>query len=223
MVIELSPRTRRGLIEALRRRQRGFDRCPPFPGELAGASLKHCATNVMVIQEQGGFPRRTRRGLIEAEQIPTQNQRIQAFPGELAGASLKQLSQQDLALRQSVAFPGELAGASLKLALNGEGQSRVMDAFPGELAGASLKHDDDDHPVPDPLAFPGELAGASLKHRAPARARAPGIPFPGELAGASLKPCLDWCMGGGLDIFPRRTRRGLIEAATRSCASPRRS
>ena len=41
-------------------------RLPTFPGELAGASLKHGDLGDVGEDGLDGFPRRTRRGLIEA-------------------------------------------------------------------------------------------------------------------------------------------------------------
>ena len=60
--------------------------------------------------------------------------------------------------------------------------------------------------------FPGGHAGASLKQRHPRRVDVEPADFPGGHAGASLKlpvePPVD-----PVDVgFPRRTRRGLIEA-----------
>ena len=62
-------------------------------------------------------------------------------------------------------------------------------------------------------AFPGELAGASLKPRGVEAPGGAGVrPFPGELAGASLKPRRRPTEYVQSRAFPRRTRRGLIEA-----------
>ena len=88
--------------------------------------------------------------------------------------------------------------------------------FPGGHAGASLKR-----PVFSAIGptlrpnFPGGHAGASLK-RGDGRPRADGgRDFPGGHAGASLKPVQR--DDGDRDVagFPRRTRRGLIEAVRR--------
>ena len=59
------------------------------------------------------FPRRIRRGLIEALSVTSGASASRYFPGEFAGASLKR----DHAPRGAQAaphFPGEFAGASLK-------------------------------------------------------------------------------------------------------------
>ena len=82
-------RTRRGLIEAAWLSSGNVLPFPPFPGELAGASLK--------------------RGPLEHLAAL-----VEPFPGELAGASLKHegLDRRTLGTRHP--FPGELAGASLK-------------------------------------------------------------------------------------------------------------
>ena len=60
-----------------------------FPGEIAGASLKHAVR---------GAGRRRRDG----------------FPGEIAGASLKRADRRVGDARRPRRFPGEIAGASLK-------------------------------------------------------------------------------------------------------------
>ena len=61
--------------------------------------------------------------------------------------------------------------------------------------------------------FPGGIAGASLKHDGPQerRARLHHV-FPGGIAGASLKPGGGWAKRKREFGFPRRNRRGLIEA-----------
>ena len=137
--------------------------CPDFPGEIAGASLKPALVRDPVFVA-GLFPRRNRRGLIEASggRAPIEDPTAD-FPGEIAGASLK---------------PGEV----------GRGGQTEAD-FPGEIAGASLK----------PLQLRGPRAGCVLD-------------FPGEIAGASLKPASCSTSTRRPARFPRRNRRGLIEA-----------
>ena len=105
--------TCRGLIEAGLSAARPARRPAPFPGKLAGASLK------------------LRWWLRLAE--------IEApFPGKLAGASLKLWSQIPWWF-SGPAFPGKLAGASLKRPCGRARGRRARSSFPGKLAGASLK------------------------------------------------------------------------------------
>ena len=60
-----------------------------FPGEIAGASLKHGGQDVPH-GHAGRIPRRNRRGLIEARLAAGRAAGVPAeFPGEIAGASLK--------------------------------------------------------------------------------------------------------------------------------------
>ena len=67
---------------------------------------------------------------------------------------------------------------------------------------------------PAAAVFPGGIAGASLKrsHYSGVAGAIAAVVFPGGIAGASLKrgPMARRGRGGG--GFPRRNRRGLIEA-----------
>ena len=67
--------------------------------------------------EDDGFPRRNRRGLIEAHfLLPRTAIRTDGFPGGIAGASLKRAELGDDRVDGAHGFPGGIAGASLKLA-----------------------------------------------------------------------------------------------------------
>ena len=168
-----------------------------FPGGHAGASLKPGERAVRA-RVGGQFPRRTRRGLIEA------------------------ISNKNLASRNSTDFPGGHAGASLKPG-RGAARRERRTYFPGGHAGASLK----------PLHvtrrwrclqdFPGGHAGASLKPWAStaafaaARARFPRRTRRGLIEARSSGGCASLSLPG----FPRRTRRGLIEAGRGGAGLPR--
>ena len=61
-----------------------------FPGEAAGASLKLRHAGHIAIRAGHRFPRRSRRGLLEARGASAEALRgVTGFPGEAAGASLK--------------------------------------------------------------------------------------------------------------------------------------
>ena len=114
-----------------------MDDAGPFPGKLAGASLKRVDALVVSVHLPI-FPRQTCRGLIEALQRHDAAGGVdKAFPGKLAGASLK-LGSTLTSSPSSIAFPGKLAGASLKHRA-AHGPQLCVDPFPGKLAGASLK------------------------------------------------------------------------------------
>ena len=88
---------------------------PVFPGEIAGASLKPGRPGGFGGRSGSGFPRRNRRGLIEAGGCRTDWTRHQeVFPGEIAGASLKLGGGRGRHGGGTGVFPGEIAGASLK-------------------------------------------------------------------------------------------------------------
>ena len=75
-------------------------------------------------RERHRFPRRNRRGLIEAS-VPLAvciTRQASVFPGEIAGASLKRLLDLVGARPVRRVFPGEIAGASLKPIARGGGQ-----------------------------------------------------------------------------------------------------
>ena len=61
-------------------------------------------------------------------------------------------------------------------------------------------------------ALPGEFAGASLKRIVGVQLVLEVRALPGEFAGASLKPRFAGGGALGLEVSPRRIRRGLIEA-----------
>ena len=110
-----------------------------FPGEIAGASLKHIGLE-LVIRPRAGIPRRNRRGLIEAaRRVVMSRPAERKFPGEIAGASLKRPDGSVHAGVAGVKFPGEIAGASLKPIFARSVVAWVVRKFPGEIAGASLK------------------------------------------------------------------------------------
>ena len=89
-------------------------------------------------QQLRAFPRRIRRGLIEA---PLKNHQVNSgqrhFLGEFAGASLKRRIAESVLIGFRD-FPGEFAGASLKPEEHALPVA-IAQYFPGEFAGASLK------------------------------------------------------------------------------------
>ena len=97
-----------------------------FPGGHAGASLKP------LLRGEGGrtlagFPRRTRRGLIEAGEPPVVPvPPLVDFPGGHAGASLKPRALSLVFQEDSHDFPGGHAGASLKHAGDGLGLEHTV-------------------------------------------------------------------------------------------------
>src|SRR5690606_1003624 len=94
--------------------------------------------------------------------------------------------------------------------------------FRGECAAASLKLDHLIDQARDRLGFRGECAAASLKLRAGPNVLDYTSRFRGECAAASLKQADDRLSSDHLSLFPRRMRRGLIEA-TVALGTPRRS
>ena len=133
-------RNRRGLIEAGCVAIHRAMAIAKFPGEIAGASLKHGP--VHVLDPHGAWQ----------------------FPGEIAGASLKRGSTVT-EIAGARKFPGEIAGASLKRRIRTAPGAPGAE-FPGEIAGASLKRLARERPRGHHDGkFPGEIAGASLKHR----------------------------------------------------------
>ena len=97
------------------RRGAGLVELCVFPGEIAGASLKRRLRPRPERRRPDRFPRRNRRGLIEAGPRRWGAARWRAvFPGEIAGASLKRPVLTPRPERGREVFPGEIAGASLK-------------------------------------------------------------------------------------------------------------
>src|SRR6516165_2917814 len=89
---------------------------PGFRGEFAAASLKLVIFCQLNHWNAGVFPRRIRRGLIEAliTSSPTSCRRI-GFRGEFAAASLKRYrNHPELSRPAAARFRGEFAAASLK-------------------------------------------------------------------------------------------------------------
>ena len=89
MITDFPRQNRRGLIEAPGPSRNTSTARPPFPGRIAGASLK-LLPSIPVEHGADGFPRQNRRGLIEAVRLAGRPQRNDPpFPGRIAGASLK--------------------------------------------------------------------------------------------------------------------------------------
>ena len=138
-----------------------------FPGEIAGASLKQPRARGHVDCDVDGFPRRNRRGLIEAGvcaacsgasgalRFPRRNRRglIEAlrktakngvydvvFPGEIAGASLKRGSGRPRRERGAGRFPRRNRRGLIEATrISSAMRPNSSSVFPGEIAGASLK------------------------------------------------------------------------------------
>ena len=85
-------------------------RVRPFPGRIAGASLKRVDA-VEVVPDRADFPRQNRRGLIEAKaaSIPVRSE-LQSFPGRIAGASLKRLDRRMIRVEEVLLSPAESPG-----------------------------------------------------------------------------------------------------------------
>src|SRR5690606_7922683 len=83
-----------------------------FRGEFAAASLKRTDEPTSA-QGRRGFPRRIRRGLIEASLQTLLTRLLVGFRGEFAAASLKPRRHGPLP-RRHLRFRGEFAAASLK-------------------------------------------------------------------------------------------------------------
>ena len=108
-----------------------------FPGEIAGASLKH----ELLVDLVEGF---------------------HGFPGEIAGASLKQATGHAI-LRGRARFPGEIAGASLKPSFAVRPLSSLK-GIPRRNRRGLIEALKLTISLVDPYTgFPGEIAGASLK------------------------------------------------------------
>ena len=172
------------------------------------------------------FPRRTRRGLIEATQVAPRTVRGYGFPRRTRRGLIEAGPSPRPSARRSADFPGGHAGASLKRPVAGAGARPSGADFPGGHAGASLKH-------PAGEAAPAQPAGGFPRRTRRGLIEAESHPqggavtnqhFPGGHAGASLKPPFGLGPGRDLSPFPRRTRRGLIEASRPSGRSsgPRR-
>ena len=173
----------------------------------------------------GRFPRRTRRGLIEAQNIGTRIRRgWKDFPGGHAGASLKQGRAPEVGGGVGGDFPGGHAGASLK-PIYATHRTLLGQDFPGGHAGASLKRtataEFGGFPTP---GFPrrtrrGLIEATSSSGEGSARSRRfPRRTRRGLIEATVGAPAVD---GSGY-TFPRRTRRGLIEAFPGRRAGPPR-
>ena len=110
-----------------------------------------------------------------------------SFPGRHAGASLKRLLHR-LHPPLGGAFPRQTRRGLIEARGRPPRRGGCGPPFPGRHAGASLK------PLPRPKPPRGQP------------------PFPGRHAGASLKPLLRQEVEHLRGVFPRQTRRGLIEA-----------
>ncbi len=87
-----------------------------------------------------------------------------------------------------------------------------LSCFRGEFAAASLKRTAQVGTAQVGTGFRGEFAAASLKHRVERALQRERVRFRGEFAAASLKPTIAGIITRLSPPFPRRVRRGLIEA-----------
>ena len=221
-------RNRRGLIEARPRRRRGAGSWGGFPRRNRRGLIEAPAAGRASPRPARRFPRRNRRGLIEARTRGWRRFRWWrvVFPGEIAGASLKRhlpLGER----RQLHGFPRRNRRGLIEARAGARVACRPGSGrFPRRNRRGLIEASDQPGGWRSRrIVFPGEIAGASLKRGDRARAGRRDLRvFPGEIAGASLKrePAgqgLQRVLGG----FPRRNRRGLIEAANwvrTSVASP---
>src|SRR5690348_14437799 len=103
-----------------------------FRGDIAAASLKPVIER-MASNPSVEFPRRYRRGLIEAPAVaPRDPDRSRCFRGDIAAASLKQRLLRDRSTDHG-GFRGDIAAASLKQGTRDDLDS-IRERFRGDIA-----------------------------------------------------------------------------------------
>ena len=108
-------------------------------------------------------------------------------------------------------FRGEVAAASLKQG-TGDGTGGVDLKFPRRSRRGLIEARILGLPAGSGDCFRGEVAAASLKRAVQVHSIAQFSGFRGEVAAASLKQAKPGIQPGPGVAFPRRSRRGLIEA-----------
>ena len=185
--------------------------------------MKH-ALAPLTLRPRLGFPRRNRRGLIEASSPPrSTSARSPCFPRRNRRGLIEAPASAVSIPASTRVFPGGIAGASLKRLGHRHGRD-TLPRFPRRNRRGLIEAcDPTTANCPRAPVFPGGIAGASLKRHRASGMRIARVVFPGGIAGASLKHPAGPRPDADVARFPRRNRRGLIEAAPSRPARRRRA
>jgi len=161
------------------------------------------------------FPRRFRRGLIEAPKLYLDGSSpARHFRGDSAAASLKQVFR-DAFGHQQIEFPRRFRRGLIEASPVMAGL-RIDQRFPRRFRRGLIEARAPRASAVLPMYFRGDSAAASLKLSGRVSARRWHPYFRGDSAAASLKPLFGSAISLAEALFPRRFRRGLIEAGVRA-------